>query len=395
MRASPLEAGGQWGMHAHAMKKPASAALTPVEEMHRGPDPQGGPKPAASGLLTKLAISLVIGGLFAWLAARGGLPLIPPASSFDQVAPWTIPGYVASLLVLHVLRATRWRFLIEPVKRVPLREVMVVNWIGFFAIFALPLRLGEFARPALGKARQGIPISAGFGTVAVERVVDGLLTSLCVAWALLILPRLSTRDPIARHLPTYGYFALALFTGAFVALGAFLWQRRLATRLTRAVVGVASMRLADLLAEKIDNVADGVRSIGNVRLGTGFLLESIAYWGTNAVGVWLLGAGCGLPEFGLGHAVAVMGVLAIGILLPTGPGLFGNFQLAVGACLRLFFPESVVAEQGAVFIFLLYALQSTVMVGAGVIPMYATGIRLPDLLGVSADRKVGNGGPPL
>ena len=58
----------------------------------------------------------------------------------------------------------------------------------FFAIFALPLRLGEMARPALTKLRQGIPVSVGFGTIAVERVVDGLVTSLCVAWALFAIP---------------------------------------------------------------------------------------------------------------------------------------------------------------------------------------------------------------
>jgi hypothetical protein len=76
-------------------------------------------------------------------------------------------------------------------------------------------------------------------------------------------------------------------------------------------------------------------------------------------------------------------VLAIGILLPTGPGLFGNFQLAVVACLKLFFPESVVAEQGAAFVFLLYVLQSSVMLLFGIVPLYTLHLRLRDLLSVS------------
>jgi glycosyltransferase 2 family protein len=335
-------------------------------------------------MLPKLAVSIALGALFAWLASRGGVPLLPAASAFAAVEPWTIPVYVLSLCVLHWLRASRWRFLIAPIKRVPLRDVILLNWIGFFAIFALPLRLGELARPTLTKLRHGIPISVGFGTVAVERVVDGLLTSLCVAWALFVLPRLGTLDPVARHLPTYGYAALLLFSCAFVALGMFLWQRALAVRLTQWGAGLVSARLGELLAEKVGNVADGLRSIGSAKLAAGFLLESIAYWGVNAVGVWLLGVGCGLP-LSLGHAVAIMGVLAIGILLPTGPGLFGNFQLAVFACLRLFFPESLVATQGAVFVFLLYALQSAVMLVAGVIPLYALRLRMADLVHVPPD----------
>lgn len=321
--------------------------------------------------LPRLALSVVLGGLLAWLAARGGVPLIPPASAFEVVQWWAVPGYLVSLVVLHVLRAARWRFLVAPIKPLPLREVISINWVGFFAIFLLPLRLGELVRPALGKSRHGIPISAGVGTVAVERVVDGLLTGLCVAFALFWLPRLSTADPIARHLPTYGLLAVVGFAAALTALGAFLWQRALARRVTRAWVGILSPRLGDLVADKVDGVAEGVRSLGSVRLGGLFALESVAYWGTNALGVWGLGVGCGLPGFGLGHAVAVMGVLAIGILLPAGPGLFGSFQLAAVACLRLYYPDAVVVNEGAVFVFLLYVLQSGVMVVAGLLPMLA------------------------
>jgi uncharacterized protein (TIRG00374 family) len=348
-------------------------------EARPGQAPSTESRPMWLRVLPKLVISVALGALFAWLFARGGVPLLPAPDLLFAIRPWTVPVYLCSLLLVHFFRASRWRFLIAPVKRVPFVDVMLLNWIGFFAIFALPLRLGEIARPALTKLRHGIPISVGLGTVAVERVLDGLITSLCVAWALLVLPRVHTDDPIAAHLPTYGYAALLFFAAAFGALGMFLWQRKLAMRLTRFTLGVLSPSLAETLATKVGNVADGIRSISDVRLALGFLSESALYWGCNAVGVWLLGIGCGLP-LGLGHAAAIMGVLAIGILLPTGPGLFGNFQLAVSAALRLYFAERLVGGQGAVFIFLLYAMQSAVMVLAGVIPLYARKLRLSDLM---------------
>jgi uncharacterized membrane protein YbhN (UPF0104 family) len=150
------------------------------------------------------------------------------------------------------------------------------------------------------------------------------------------------------------------------------------------VCGLEVPGRAETLASTVGNVADGNRSIGDARLAAGFLLASLLYWGCNAAGVLLLGVGCGLP-MSLGHAAAVMGVLAIGILLPTGPGLFGNFQLAVSAALRLYFAESLVGAQGAVFIFLLYALQSSVMVVAGIVPLYALNLRMADLLTLPAE----------
>jgi uncharacterized protein (TIRG00374 family) len=350
-----------------------------TEEVQLAPETEAEQASLLGRILPKLVISAALGLLFAWLVARGGVPLWPSLEQLRAIEPWTIPVYATSLMLVHFFRASRWRFLIAPVKRVPFKDVVLLNWIGFFAIFALPLRLGELARPALTKLRHAIPISVGLGTVAVERVLDGLITSLCVAWALLVLPRVETHDPIASHLPTYGYAALFVFSGAFIALGMFLWQRRLAIQLTRFTLGLVSKSLADKLAGKVANVADGIRSIGNFRLALGFLAESLLYWGSNAVGVWLLGRGCGVP-MSLGHAAAVMGVLAIGILLPTGPGLFGNFQLAVSAALRLYFAESIVGAQGAVFIFLLYALQSAVMVVAGIVPLYALRVRFSDLV---------------
>jgi len=332
----------------------------------------------------KLAISLVLGGLFAWLVSRGGVPLIPDAEAFGNVDWLLVSLYVPLYLVTHFVRASRWRFLIKPVKHVPFKDVIALNWIGFFAIFALPLRLGEVARPALTKMRNGVSLSAGFGTIAVERVIDGLITSFCVAWALFALPMLPSDDELARALPLYGYLSLAVFGSAFVALGLFLWQRELTTKLLEKVIGVVSKRLARVIAAKVAGVADGVRSLGDVRLASAFMFETLIYWGTNAAGMWLVGVACGLP-MDFSHAVAIMGILAIGILLPAGPGLFGNFQLAVSVALRLYFAESFLGQQGSVYIFLLYSFQSVLIVSLGVVPLLAMHIPLSALLKVTPD----------
>lgn len=356
------------------------SAVTDTARARERREDEPPPEPSPNRRLApKLAISVALAALFVVLVQRGGMPLIPPADALASVRWWTLPVYVALLAATHLFRASRWRFLIAPVRPVPFREGIFLNWIGFFAIFALPLRLGEMARPALTKMRQGIPISAGLGTVAVERVVDGLVTSLCVVWALVALPRRPTEDPIARSLPYYGALAVAGFTAALGALALFLWQKRVAIVLVDRTLGRLSPRLAALVSEKVGSVAEGLRSIAEPRLAAGFLAETLVYWGLNALGMWLLGWGCGLPMTP-GHAIAVMGILAIGILLPAGPGLFGNFQLAVSVALQLYFAEASVVTQGAVYVFLLYVTQAIVITVAGVVPLYAMRLRLGDLL---------------
>ncbi len=330
-------------------------------------------------ILPKLILSLLLGGLFAFLVAREGVPLLPTQAALANVQWWTVAAYALVLVATHFFRASRWRFLIEPYKRIPLRDVVLLNWIGFFAIFAFPLRLGEFARPALTKARHQVPVSVGMGTVAVERVVDGLITSLCVAWALFALPRQVTDDPEVLALPYYGYLALAVFCSAFVALGLFLWQRALATALVERAVGLVSPRLGAMVASKVAGVAEGIQSVGDARLGAGFLLETLIYWGLNAFGMWLLAWGCGIPMT-LAHGVAVMGILAIGILLPAGPGLFGNFHFAVSLALKLYFATSLVTVQGSAYIFLMYSVQAVLITLLGVVPLYALQIPFSALL---------------
>jgi uncharacterized protein (TIRG00374 family) len=337
-------------------------------------------------VLPRLVLSLVLGGLLAWLAARRGLPLIPPAGAFRDVHLWTFPVYALTVFATNFVRAIRWRHLVQPIKALSIRDVLALNWIGFFAIFILPLRLGEVARPGLGKVRHGISLSAGFGTVAVERVLDGLITSACVVWALAVLPRLPVSDPVARALPAYGYAAVTVFAAAFVALNVFLWQHDFAVRATERILGIVSPSLGRFVASKVSGVADGVRSIGEPRLAVAFVAESLVYWTFNALGMWLLAWGCGLP-LGLGHAFAVMGILAIGILLPSGPGLFGSFQLAVFLAIRLYVPEDAIGSAGSVYVFALYTIQAIVIMLTGILPLYVLDVHWRDLVGMPIDER--------
>src|SRR4029079_11245838 len=87
--------------------------------------------------------------------------------------------YLATLAVTHLFRAWRWDFLLRSAgARVPLHRLLAISSVGFMAILALPLRLGELVRPYY-VAREGhVRMSAALGTIAVERIVDGLVISI-------------------------------------------------------------------------------------------------------------------------------------------------------------------------------------------------------------------------
>jgi len=155
-------------------------------------------------------------------------------------------------------------------------------------------------------------------------------------------------------LADYGFFALVLFSSAFL-LVLFLWQRHFAIRAVERALDWSRSVGRFCSGVRSIALADGIRSVGDLGLDDAFLSGTALYWGSNIVGLWLSArlAVCRSPWVTHGSD----GSARNRNLLPTGPGLFGNFQLAISAALRLYFPESMVTSQGAVYIFIMYAIQ--------------------------------------
>ncbi|AKT38030.1 lysylphosphatidylglycerol synthase transmembrane domain-containing protein [Chondromyces crocatus] len=327
----------------------------------------------------KIAASLLLGSGLAWLLARGGLPILPPAEAFASLRPWTVWAYVASLILLHVFRAARWRHLLRPLGEVSLRNTIAVSWIAFAAILLSPLRTGEVVRPYLITRRSSIRLWEATGTVGAERILDGLVISLLLFVALQLSTPLS---PLPDHVgelavpasavPQAAYGVLALFAVCFALMAIFFWHRDFARRATRALVGLVSISLAERLASIVERVADGLRFLPSARRLAPFLVETALYWGINATGVWLLGWGAGLPGFSLTHACVVVGCIGIGILVPAGPGYFGAFQLSGYMALAIFFPEPLIKGPGAAFVFLLYTTQVGWHIAAAILGLLLT-----------------------
>lgn len=312
----------------------------------------------------KLVASLLLGGGLAWLLARGGLPLLPPARAFAAVKPWTVAVYVASLAVVHFFRAFRWRHLLRPVGEVSGRSVLAVSWIGFGAILLSPLRSGEIVRPYLITRRSNIRFWEAAGTVGAERVIDGLVLSVVLFAGLSLATPLSPLPDHVGSLPVHAaavpkaaYGALIVFMSAFTLMGIFFFARDFARRVTFAVIGLVSRDLAAAFAGIVERVADGLRFLPSARATVPFLAETLTYWGVNVVGVALLAWGCGLADITLAQAAVTVGCLGVGILVPAGPGYFGAFQLSTYMALAMYFPEATLVGPGAAFVFLLYVTQ--------------------------------------
>src|SRR5579872_7273640 len=137
----------------------------------------------------RLAINLVLSlgmlALCTWLvwpdaAESEQLRQAIGALRWADFAPY-LAGWLGLQIVVHLCRSLRWNHLLAPLGvRVPAGPLLAISSVGFMAILALPVRLGEFVRPGLLRKGGYSTASAALGTVAVERIVDGLIISLLV-----------------------------------------------------------------------------------------------------------------------------------------------------------------------------------------------------------------------
>jgi uncharacterized membrane protein YbhN (UPF0104 family) len=308
---------------------------------------------SAHSFVPKLAISLLLAGAFVWVLNRGGLPIIPARAAFASLVWWSLPGYAVLCSLGIFLRTYRWVYLLRPVAGdISARRVLGSGFVGFTAVFFAPLRMGEIARPWL-VARDGkVTFLQATGTVAAERIIDGLVLTLVLVVSLVLSTPLS---PVPDHvgklevpvaaLPAAAYGTCALFGAALIAMIAFNRWRRAMHRLMRSMVGLISARLADWVMLRIDKLSDGLEFLRS-REASAFFRDTLVYWAVMLSATWALLRGCGISA-GLAEAGVLLGVVGIGTLIPSGPGFFGTFQLATYAGLAMFFSEGLVLGPGA------------------------------------------------
>lgn len=321
----------------------------------------------------KLALSLVVAATFGWLLRAGKLPVLPPRESFAHVKWWTLWVYLALWSSVHVIRAVRWKFLLDPLEPVPMRRILSVSFIGFAAIAFLPLRTGEAVRPLLIR-RKGLSGWAATGTIAAERIIDGLVLSGMLLVALFAstpqspLPDRIGDLPISPSIvPRAAYGALVLFGTAFLVMGIFYAKRDFARRTTERILGLVSPKLGRWVADTVDHVASGLSFLPNLRYSVPFVAATALYWLLNSAGLQLVAWGTGFSDFTYSEACVTMGVIALGILVPNAPGFFGAYQLSFYAALAVYYPPDLVISEGAACVLLVYTSQLAItLIGAGI-----------------------------
>jgi glycosyltransferase 2 family protein len=320
-------------------------------------------------LLINLVVALAIAGVCIALVIED-VDLQATWAAFSSLS-WPALGLtVLALALSHLLRSTRWAHLLRPLGvRLPFRRLLAISSVGFMAIQALPVRLGEVVRPYLVVRTGRSRLSTVLGTVAVERVVDGLMLSLFFFGSYAASPQ----QHWSRQLQLMAWISLLGFLFALVFLAGALRapERTVCLALRLSLISWLAPALSRTAREKLLALIEGFRVLGSPWNLLAFLVESVGYWFVNGLGVWILARGMGL-NVPLVAAFTAMSLTGLLISLPNAPGLIGQFHLGVVLALAVYLPsDSTTRATVLAYATLLHAVQFGwyTLVGLGCLPL--------------------------
>jgi uncharacterized protein (TIRG00374 family) len=268
----------------------------------------------------QLAASLLLSGLFLYLALRGeDWPSVREAIATTRYRYLVIMGVIGTY-VMYV-RCQRWSALIEAAigRRPPMGPLFSATAIGFMANMLLPLRVGEFARPYVASRRAGISLSVALATTVLERIFDLLVLFFFGLWVVAVA---DVPDVIRRFTWIAGGIALALIAGVAIVHA----KRELLLPVIDRLWDVFPASIAGRIRLLEHEFLDGVTTVANPRVLLPVIAWSFYIWFIIAVSFAFGFLATSLPVPFLSGGVTVTTIVALAVSLPGAPGFVGQFE---------------------------------------------------------------------
>ncbi len=247
---------------------------------------------------------------------------------------------IALYFVAVYFRAVRWRYLLSPIKVFQVGRLYPVVVIGYMANNLLPARLGELVRAYYLARREPIRATSALGTLAVERVYDGLTL---LAWAavagpaLLFLGEFDGAGGTARTTwIILAVLVVSLFVGALAFLTALAAIPKFMLLFDR-MLGLVPARIRPNVRDLAYTFVDGLKVLNSPRKHLSLFLLSMPVWAFEGAMYFLISY-----AFGIDDHFGSVGTLVLVVMLVTATS---NLATSLPSSIGGIGPFEVVAQQ--------------------------------------------------
>jgi len=327
-------------------------------------------------------ITAVCGGLVALVAAYFALKDVNLQELREALTSANYLYVIPALLIAYLgyfARAWRWQIMVEPLKRIPFREIFPILVIGFAWNYAIPLRIGELVRAHLLGQRANVSRTTLLATIVVERVLDGVAIIALLALVSLLHPDLPA------WVADFSRIALLLFG---VALGGLV-MLIVSEPFTLRVLAAVTSHLPNAIGARVNAVAQSFVLGYDALCSPARLLRVIV----STVAVWVIeiaSYAIFFPAFGLRFDTPTFisassfyaVVLNLGTLVPSSPGFVGTLDEFGKSALGVFNVNDATALSLTV---IAHAVQLIVILSLGAWALWHEGLSVKSLERVTAE----------
>ena len=247
---------------------------------------------------------------------------------------WLLAAATLLTMSTYLIRAIRWRTLLDPVAPgVGIGPLFAATSLGFAAVFVLG-RTGEIVRPVALSSKEHIRPSASFATILVERIFDMLTVVAFFGVDLVVFTAPHADTETISRIRWSGATLMAIALGSIIGLVTLYRHRVGAVDFLNRHLEPFGRRIRKGVSSIVRHFAESLSILHDRRELFVVAGWSAVLWTVCAVVNSLTFDAFGL-HLSLVGAIFVLGFGLVGSLVPTPGGAAGAFHVATAAGLMM------------------------------------------------------------
>lgn len=246
---------------------------------------------------------------------------------FQSADPGMLGLSLLLTLATYFIRAERWQYLLAPLGQTRFWLAFKYTVIGFAVSFVVPARAGEVLRPYLLARQEGLPPTATFATIIVERMLDLVAVLVLLAtFFLFFTDGVGAAAPELYRAVEVGGLAIApVAAGVLITMFLMAGHPERVHAVVLRVEKVLPARLARAVAGLMRTFAEG---LAVVRHPSRLLLAvawSLVLWLAIAGQIWTVARAFQIA-IPFGGSFLITAMLVVGVSIPTPGGVGGSHE---------------------------------------------------------------------
>lgn len=297
-------------------------------------------------------------------------------TSGERIRILPLAGFSSLSLAVMWLRGWRWKYLFKDEHHATTNGLATANLIGFTTNNILPLRIGEAVRAIVARRKVDAHLSYILASLLIERIFDSICILLCLIIPLTFATDLASTMPKIPGALYYILAGLVLFLIMLLTvLGSFPHSAE------KAVVRFTGWFMPTHFLEKVQGFmgmfSEGMKILRNKDVLLKISILSIVHWGMVVFSYWLAFAGFSFDSLPWIAPFFTLGMVGLGVALPSAPAFVGPLHWAIIYSLSSGF--GLPNDEVAAFAVVMHILMMIPVTVGGLIAMAREGMTLGQL----------------